>query len=80
MQEHEWQSYVDQAFNRMDLDGDGFIDLDELLRWGGGWEGWSGVVAAGCGWPAWLVETLSGQAATGFVRARCALTYVHAVL
>jgi calcium-dependent protein kinase len=31
MQEQEWQSYVDQAFNRMDLDGDGFIDLDELL-------------------------------------------------
>jgi len=33
MQEQEWQSYVDEAFNRMDLDGDGFIDLDELLRW-----------------------------------------------
>jgi calcium-dependent protein kinase len=31
MQEQEWQSYVDQAFNRMDLDGDGYIDLDELL-------------------------------------------------
>jgi calcium-dependent protein kinase len=31
MQEQEWQSYVDQAFSRMDLDGDGFIDLDELL-------------------------------------------------
>lgn len=25
MQEQEWQSYVDQAFNRMDLDGDGYI-------------------------------------------------------
>lgn len=31
MQEQEWQSYVDQAFSRMDLDGDGYIDLDELL-------------------------------------------------
>lgn len=31
MQEQEWQVYVDQAFNRMDLDGDGYIDLDELL-------------------------------------------------
>jgi calcium-dependent protein kinase len=31
MQEQEWQSYVDQAFSRMDLDGDGFIDLEELL-------------------------------------------------
>lgn len=31
MQEAEWASYVDQAFSRMDLDGDGFIDLDELL-------------------------------------------------
>jgi calcium-dependent protein kinase len=31
MQEQEWQAYVDQAFNRMDLDGDGYIDLEELL-------------------------------------------------
>jgi calcium-dependent protein kinase len=31
MQEQEWQSFVDQAFSRMDLDGDGYIDLDELL-------------------------------------------------
>jgi hypothetical protein len=31
MQEQEWQLYADQAFSRMDLDGDGFIDLDELL-------------------------------------------------
>jgi hypothetical protein len=31
MQEQEWQSYVDGAFSRMDLDGDGYIDLEELL-------------------------------------------------
>lgn len=30
--EQSWQSYLDKAFNRMDLDGDGFISLDELLE------------------------------------------------
>jgi Ca2+-binding EF-hand superfamily protein len=32
MQTQEWNAYVDAAFSRLDLDGDGFIDLDELLH------------------------------------------------
>ena len=31
MQSQEWQAYVDAAFLRLDVDGDGFVELDELL-------------------------------------------------
>jgi hypothetical protein len=31
MQTQEWNEYVDAAFSRLDMDGDGFIELEELL-------------------------------------------------
>ena len=31
MQTAEWQEYVDVAFSRLDVDGDGYIELTELL-------------------------------------------------
>jgi Ca2+-binding EF-hand superfamily protein len=57
MQEQEWQSYVDGAFSRMDLDGDGYIDLDELLSelppayfQVGGWVADMSVFMRWCAW------------------------------